>query len=189
MSSVDPLGRLLIIAGIVLAGAGLAGAASIGACWRRLHRGSTPDPAWVRQRGSATPDDQPDSHSGGALWWICVAVLLGIASGAVATAARVSVVTPFYNTAPYLAECIESVLAQSHGDFEYVLVDNHSDDGGGLTTPTRSNPTKIRGSYRFLHRTGFTLDSPKTAPVKSATSCFARLLDAALAGASNVRRA
>jgi len=47
------------------------------------------------------------------------------------TAPRVSVVTPFYNTAPYLAECIESVLAQSHGDFEYVLVDNHSDDGGG----------------------------------------------------------
>jgi glycosyltransferase involved in cell wall biosynthesis len=47
------------------------------------------------------------------------------------TAARISVVTPFYNTAPYLAECIESVLAQSHGDFEYILCDNHSDDGGG----------------------------------------------------------
>jgi glycosyltransferase involved in cell wall biosynthesis len=47
------------------------------------------------------------------------------------TAPRVSVVTPFYNTAAYLAECIDSVLAQSHGDFEYVLVDNHSDDGGG----------------------------------------------------------
>ena len=47
------------------------------------------------------------------------------------TAPRVSVVTPFYNTAPYLAECIDSVLAQSHGDFEYVLCDNHSTDGGG----------------------------------------------------------
>lgn len=46
-------------------------------------------------------------------------------------APRVSVVTPFYNTARYLAECIDSVLAQSHRDFEYVLVDNHSDDGGG----------------------------------------------------------
>lgn len=44
---------------------------------------------------------------------------------------RVSVVTPFYNTATYLAECIDSVLAQSHGDFEYLLCDNHSDDGGG----------------------------------------------------------
>jgi glycosyltransferase involved in cell wall biosynthesis len=42
---------------------------------------------------------------------------------------RVSVLTPFYNTADYLAECIESVLAQTLGDFEYVLVDNCSTDG------------------------------------------------------------
>jgi glycosyltransferase involved in cell wall biosynthesis len=41
----------------------------------------------------------------------------------------VSVVTPFYNTAPYLAECIESVLAQTHGHLEYLLVNNRSTDG------------------------------------------------------------
>ena len=42
---------------------------------------------------------------------------------------QVSVVTPFFDTERYLAECIESVLGQSFGDFEYLLVDNQSSDG------------------------------------------------------------
>jgi glycosyltransferase involved in cell wall biosynthesis len=41
----------------------------------------------------------------------------------------VSVVTPFFNTADFLRECIESVLAQTYTRFEYLLVDNHSTDG------------------------------------------------------------
>ena len=41
----------------------------------------------------------------------------------------VSVVTPFYNTAPYLAECIESVQRQSYPHWQHVLVDNCSTDG------------------------------------------------------------
>jgi glycosyltransferase involved in cell wall biosynthesis len=40
----------------------------------------------------------------------------------------VSVITPVYNGAKYLAECIESVLRQTYPHFEYVIVNNHSKD-------------------------------------------------------------
>jgi glycosyltransferase involved in cell wall biosynthesis len=43
----------------------------------------------------------------------------------------VSVVTPFYNTQEFLAECIESVLRQTYANWEYLLVDNCSTDGSG----------------------------------------------------------
>ena len=48
----------------------------------------------------------------------------------------VSVITPFYDTARYLAQCIESVLAQSYAEFEYILMDNCSTDGSGEIAET-----------------------------------------------------
>ena len=48
----------------------------------------------------------------------------------------ISVVTPFHNTAQFLAQCIESVLAQSYHHFEYILVDNCSTDGSGEIAET-----------------------------------------------------
>ena len=41
----------------------------------------------------------------------------------------VGVVTPVHNTGKYLAEAIESVLAQTYQRWEYVIVDNASTDG------------------------------------------------------------
>ncbi len=47
------------------------------------------------------------------------------------TASRplVSIVTPVYNEAEYLAECIESVLAQTYENWDYTIIDNCSTDG------------------------------------------------------------
>ena len=57
----------------------------------------------------------------------------------------VSVVTPFYNTAPYLAECIESVLAQQYGNFEFILSDNCSNDGSReIIEPYAARDARIR---------------------------------------------
>jgi glycosyltransferase involved in cell wall biosynthesis len=41
---------------------------------------------------------------------------------------RVCVITPVYNGATYLAECIESVQAQTYQNWEYVIVNNRSTD-------------------------------------------------------------
>lgn len=41
---------------------------------------------------------------------------------------KISVILPCYNAAHYLEECLDSLLAQTMGDFEVLLVDDGSKD-------------------------------------------------------------
>ena len=44
---------------------------------------------------------------------------------------RVDIVIPVYNGAPFIAECLESVLRQTHGNWSATVVNNCSTDGTG----------------------------------------------------------
>jgi glycosyltransferase involved in cell wall biosynthesis len=65
----------------------------------------------------------------------------------------VSVVTPFHNTAPYLAQCIESVLCQTYQNWEYVLVNNCSTDGS--TEIAQRYASRLPERIRVIHTETF----------------------------------
>ena len=57
----------------------------------------------------------------------------------------VSVITPVYNGAAFLQECIDSVLAQTYGSFEYIIADNcSSDESLGIAEKAASIDDRIR---------------------------------------------
>lgn len=45
--------------------------------------------------------------------------------------ALISVIVPVYNTEKYIRECLDSILVQSLGNFELILIDDGSTDGSG----------------------------------------------------------
>jgi len=53
---------------------------------------------------------------------------------------HVSVITPLYNKAAYIRRALDSVLAQTHGDFEIIVVDDGSTDGGADVVRECSDP-------------------------------------------------
>lgn len=65
----------------------------------------------------------------------------------------VSVITPVYNGAEYLAECIESVLAQTYQNWDYTIVDNCSVDGSreiALKYAARDPRIRLITTERYL---------------------------------------
>lgn len=61
---------------------------------------------------------------------------------------RVSVITPTYNRADFLAEAIDSMLAQTYADFEMIIVDDGSTDGTRDLVESYSHDPRIRYFYQ-----------------------------------------
>lgn len=58
---------------------------------------------------------------------------------------KISVIMACYNSEPFLAEAIESILAQSFGDFEIIAVDDKStDDTLSILNTYRQNDSRIK---------------------------------------------
>jgi glycosyltransferase involved in cell wall biosynthesis len=72
--------------------------------------------------------------------------------------AHVTVITPFYNTAAYLEECITSIVSQTYHNWDYILVNNCSTDGSEQIAQRYADryPEKIRVEHNdvFLSQVG-----------------------------------
>jgi len=58
---------------------------------------------------------------------------------------KISVIMPVYNCAPFLRECIESVLNQTYSDFEFLICnDNSTDDSLSILSEYAKSDSRIR---------------------------------------------
>ena len=84
-----------------------------------------------------------------------------------------SIIIPVYNVAQYLKECLDSVLAQTFGDWECICVDDGSTDGSGEMLDVYA-----RGDSRFrvFHQTNKGVSAARNLALEHATGdvvCFA----------------
>src|SRR4051794_3225988 len=90
----------------------------------------------------------------------------------------VSIVTPVYNGADYLEECIESVLAQTYVRWGYTIVDNASTDATPeIAARYAARDARIR-HLRFEELVGVTANHNRAFEAISAESEFCKIVQA-----------
>lgn len=87
-----------------------------------------------------------------------------------------SILVPVYNSERYLLECFESALRQAGEDFELVLVDDGSTDGGGAICDryAEAHPNRVR----VIHQPNAGLIMARRAGIRAAKGDYCMFLDA-----------
>jgi glycosyltransferase involved in cell wall biosynthesis len=91
---------------------------------------------------------------------------------------HVSVVTPVYNGADYLEECVESILAQTYSSWDYSIVDNAStDDTPEIASRYAARDSRIR-HVRFDEFVDVTANYNRALDAAAAESAFCKVVGA-----------
>ena len=87
---------------------------------------------------------------------------------------KVSVIIPVYNVEPYLAECLDSVLAQTLRDIEVVCVDDGSTDGSGrMLDEYAARDSRVK----VIHQTNAGVGKARNAGMDAAGGEFIAFMD------------
>ena len=85
-----------------------------------------------------------------------------------------SIVIPVYNVAPYLRECVDSVLAQNSTDYEIILVDDGSTDNSPAICDEYAEKYS---QIKVIHKTNGGLSDARNFGIKEAQGDYLMFLD------------
>lgn len=87
---------------------------------------------------------------------------------------KISVIVPIYNVEAYLAECVDSILAQTYRNFECILVDDGSTDASGrIADDYREADSRVR----VIHKKNGGLSDARNAGIDAAVGEYLAFVD------------
>ncbi len=87
---------------------------------------------------------------------------------------KISVIIPVYNTAEYLSECFDSIIAQTYGEFEVVIVDDGSTDNSSEICDAYQKKD-IR--FKVVHKTNEGVTKARETALKCITGDYLAFID------------
>lgn len=87
----------------------------------------------------------------------------------------VSIVVPVYNKGPFLQECINSILSQSHANFELILVDDGSTDNSLFIIKEQALRDR---RIHFYHQENQGASSARNKGIREAKGIYVTFIDA-----------